>query len=216
MSLASAVWFRAVLALLVMALLSSLGFWQLDRARQKRELHELFLERFDEPALDLGLHAAVPPAGQAWRAAHASGRYEGPTLLLDNRIRNGRVGYELPALTPPPVAPATIRGRLAPPPSTGIDLGSAGPPERVASDVWRVQHIDFAQLAALSPPGFLPVLLYLDATEPGGYDRAWLLPAPDDGKHTAYAVQWFTMAGVVAVIFLLFLRRRRALPNPTP
>jgi cytochrome oxidase assembly protein ShyY1 len=35
-----------------------------------------------------------------------------------------------------------------------------------------------------------------------------VLPAPDDGKHTAYAVQWFSMAGVIVIIFLLSLRRR--------
>lgn len=233
---------RLACGLALVALLSALGVWQLDRARQKRELHARFLDRYEQPALDLSLHAAIPPAAEAWRAAHARGQYTGPTLLLDNRVRHGRPGYEiltgftlddgsrllvdrgwvpagetrdaLPTLDVP-AAPTSVNGRLAPAPSTGIDLGGAADPEPVGAGAWRVQRLDFQRLASLSPPGFLPVLLYLDATEPDGYDRAWQLPAPDDGKHTAYAVQWFAMAGAVATLCFIYLRRRPTAPDET-
>ena len=232
---ATPVWLRAVAALLAIALLSSLGFWQLDRARQKRELHALFTERLEQPPLDLALHRAVPLAGQAWRAASAHGSHGAPTFLLDNRIRDGRVGYEvlstftladgkpilvdlgwLPAGATRKDIPAldipsheiTLRGRLAPAPSTGIALGAPLPPEQLAPGLWRIQRVDFAALGARFDLDYLPALVYLDADEAGGYDRSWVLPAPDDGKHTAYAVQWFSMAGVIVIIFLLSLRRR--------
>ena len=232
---ASPVWLRAVAALVAIALLSGLGFWQLDRARQKRELHALFTERLEQAPLDLALHPAVPLAGEAWRAARAHGSLGAPNFLLDNRIRDGRGGYEvlstltladgkrilvdlgwlpagatrhdIPALDIPAQA-FTLRGRLAPAPSTGIALGAPLPPEQVAAGLWRIQRVDFAELGARFDTDYLPALVYLDAGEPGGYDRNWVLPAPDDGKHTAYAVQWFSMAGVIVIIFLLSLRRR--------
>lgn len=233
---------RLVLGLALIALLCSLGFWQLDRARQKRELRALFLERYAQAPLDLDADAALSAATQAWRAAHGPGRYTGPTLLLDNRTREGRVGYEvltgftladgrrllvdrgwvpagstradIPALSLP-TEPRRVRGRLAPPPSTGLDFGDQDAPEQLGADLWRVQRIDFSRLEALGWPGFLPVLMYLDDTEPDGYDRGWLLPTPDDGKHTAYAVQWFAMAGAVVILCLLHLRRRpRAAAGP--
>lgn len=235
MGSASSVWFRAVAALVAIAILSALGFWQLDRARQKRDLHALFTQRLEQPPLDLSLHRAVPLAGEAWRATRAYGTYGPPTFLLDNRIRGGRVGYEvlgtftladgqrilvdrgwipagatrrdLPRLDIPSQAQA-LRGRLAPAPSTGIALGSPLPPEELAPGLWRIQRVDFAELGARFGTEYLPALVYLDAGEPGGYDRAWALPAPDDGKHTAYAVQWFSMAGAIVIIFLLSLRRR--------
>ena len=241
MSLASAVWVRAVLAVGVITLLCSLGNWQLDRARQKRALHATFVRQLDAPALDLALHAAESLPAQVWRSVVGGGQYGPPVLLLDNRVRDGKVGYEvlsgftladgqrmlvnrgwLPA--PPtrdtlpvidvPGGNLTLRGRLAPAPSTGIVLGTANQPEAAGAGVWRLQHVDFALLSAQFPPGFLPVLVYLDAGEPAGYDRRWVLPAPDDGKHTAYAVQWFAMAATVALIFLFYLRRRAAASRP--
>jgi len=232
---ASSVRFRALAALVAVAILSTLGFWQLDRARQKRELHALFTQRLEQPALDLSLHSAVPIAEEAWRATRAHGTFGPPAFLLDNRIRDGRVGYEvlstltlgdgqrvlvdlgwvpagatrreIPRLEIPAQA-TTVNGRLAPAPSTGIALGPPMPPEQLAPDLYRIQHVDFADLSARFGADFLPALVYLDAGAPGGYDRDWVLPAPDDGKHTAYAVQWFSMAGVVVIIFLLSLRRR--------
>jgi surfeit locus 1 family protein len=231
----SSVWFRALAGLVAVAILSTLGFWQLDRARQKRELHALFTQRLQQPLLDLSLHAAVPVADAAWRATRAQGAYGPPGFLLDNRIRDGRVGYEvlstltlsdgkrvlvdlgwvpaggtrreIPAFEIP-AHEATVNGRLAPPPSTGIVLGPPMPPEQVAPGLWRIQRVDFADLSARFGADYLPALVYLDAGAPGGYDRNWVLPAPDDGKHTAYAVQWFSMAGVVVIFFLLSLRRR--------
>jgi cytochrome oxidase assembly protein ShyY1 len=82
------------------------------------------------------------------------------------------------------------------------------PPEQVGPGLWRVQRVEFDALGDRFGIDYLPALVYLDAGEPGGYDRNWVLPAPDDGKHTAYAVQWFSMAGVIVIIFLLSLRRR--------
>ena len=101
------------------------------------------------------------------------------------------------------------RGRLAPAPSTGLVVGDAARPERLGPDLWRLQHVDFAALDAAFAPGFLPMLVYLDEAEPGGYDRDFVLPAVDDGKHTAYAVQWFAMAGAVAILLGISLHRRR-------
>jgi surfeit locus 1 family protein len=234
------------MALAMIGLLCSLGAWQLDRARQKRELHAAFTRQLDASPVELALLSSPDLAAQAWRAASGRGHYGPPVLLLDNRVRDGQVGYEvLSAFTledgrrilvdrgwlpaPPtrsevprvelPTDAMPLHGRLAPAPSTGMVLGDAARPEAVGTDVWRLQHVDFATLNERFRPGFLSMLVYLDAGEPAGYDRAWALPAPDDGKHTAYAVQWFAMAAVVAVIFLMYLRRRTAAPstaNPSP
>ena len=235
MSQRSAVWPRVAFALTLIALMIALGCWQLDRAEQKRALHAAFERQLEVAPLDLALHAAEPLTSHAWRRVSGQGRYEPPILLLDNRVRDGRVGYEVlttfrlddgarilvdrgwmqaPASRTElpdvrlPAEVARIHGRLAPPPSTGIVIGDAARPERLGPDLWRLQHVDFAALDVAFAPGFLPMLVYLDATEADGYDRDWTLPAADDGKHTAYAVQWFAMAGAVAILLGIFLRRR--------
>lgn len=228
-------WPRTLFALALMGLMVALGCWQLDRAEQKRALRASFERQLDAPPLDLALHAAEPLTRHAWRAVTAQGHYEAPVLLLDNRVRDGRVGYEVltafrladgarilvdrgwiqapptrtevPDLTVP-AGDQRIRGRLAPPPSTGVKVDDAMRPEPLAPDRWRLQHVDFAALEQAFAPGFLPMLVYLDDAAPDGYDRAFALPAVDDGKHTAYAVQWFSMAGAVAILLAISLRRR--------
>lgn len=234
----TAAWPRVLFALAVMAGLSSLGLWQLDRAEQKRALRARFERVIDAPPLDLALHGVEPLTDHPWRPVSGAGRYEPPSFLLDNRVRDGRVGYEvlstfrltdgarilvdrgwiaapatrtdIPAIDLPPATIDGVRGRLAPSPSTGVIVGQAAEPEQIGPALHRLQHVDFATLSARFPPGYLPMLVYLDADEPGGYDRAWRLPAADDGKHTAYAVQWFAMAGAVAILLGIFLRRRYA------
>lgn len=238
-------WPRVVIALCVIGLLASLGVWQLDRAEQKRALRAVFERALDAPPLDLALHELEAPARHPWRRAEGHGHYVEPSFLLDNRVRDGRVGYEVlssfrlddgaqilvdrgwmaaPALRteipsiPQPEGVTAIRGRLAPAPSTGVMLGAAAEPEQVGPALHRLQHVDFPTLNARFPPGYLPMLVYLDAEDAAGYDRNWTLPAPDDGKHTAYAVQWFAMAGGVAILLGIYLRRRLSgvTPSETP
>ena len=81
-----------VLALL--PLLVFLGFWQLARGEQKRVLLDSYAQR----------QAAVPvTAGQllstdepAFRRVQLRGHFDGQhSLLLDNRVRDGKVGVEL-------------------------------------------------------------------------------------------------------------------------
>lgn len=240
MAAAASIWPRTIFACALMALLASLGSWQLDRAAQKRALRAAFEVQVNAPPLDLALHKVEPVTNHAWRGVTAVGRYEAPVLLLDNRVRDGRIGYEvltpfrledgtrilvdrgwllagarrteLPTI-PVPAEVTALRGRLAPAPSTGLVMGDAAEPEALGPDFWRLQHIDFTVLDRHFAPGFLPMLVYLDAAEPGGYDRNWTLPAPDDGKHTAYAVQWFAMAGAVAILLGISLRRGLTTPR---
>lgn len=236
MAHADRIWPRVCFAIILIVLLGALGCWQLERATEKRALRGDFERQLEAPPIELALHGAEPLTRHAWRKTRGSGRYEPPTLLLDNRVREGRVGYEVltafrlddgarilvdrgwvpaPARRtdlPPielPSAETTVSGRLAPTPSTGIILDGAALPERVGPDLWRIQHVDFATLASAFAPGFVPMLVYLDAAAPGGFDRDFVLPAVDDGKHTAYAVQWFAMAGAVAILLGISLNRRR-------
>jgi cytochrome oxidase assembly protein ShyY1 len=53
-------------------------------------------------------------------------------------------------------------------------------------------------------------VLYLDAGQPGALVIARIPPGDDSARHTAYAVQWFAMAAVLAGIGVWNLRRARA------
>ncbi|OWT74827.1 MULTISPECIES: SURF1 family protein [unclassified Achromobacter] len=88
---------RTLAALLLLALavavLASLGRWQLHRADERRAILAAIEGGRAQAPLTL---TAATPAGQlqAWRPAQAHGRYRDDlTVVLDNRNRDGRPGY---------------------------------------------------------------------------------------------------------------------------
>lgn len=78
-------------------LMLSLGFWQLSRAEEKREILEAREQRINTPAV--ALEALAADAERQFTNAEARGQIDNQrTFLEDNQIRRGRPGYEV--LTP--------------------------------------------------------------------------------------------------------------------
>lgn len=131
---------------------ASLGFWQLDRARQKDSLQAAIQARSMQPALRAH---ELKDAQHHHRVALVEGRWKPQTLVfLENRPMNGQAGFivltalELPdgravlvqrgwqprdlrdrTLTQPVPTPADtpvrLRARVAPPPSRLMDFQGA-------------------------------------------------------------------------------------------
>lgn len=106
-----------------------------------------------------------------------------------------------------------LRGLLAPPPSTGLALGSGISRQEGA---WLLTRIDLAaigRVAAARRLTLAPRVLRLDPQFPIGYARDLdILPNTlPPQKHLGYAVQWFALALAVLVTALL-LTFRKATP----
>jgi surfeit locus 1 family protein len=180
------------------------------------------------------LLAAEQTEGYTWAAG--KGRFlTNPVLLLDNQRRGDRVGVHVFGIFRPehgrellvdlgwlpvpgnrqlpevdlPVGEHTLAGLLTPPPSSGIALGPAyavNDPRR-----WLLTRIDIAALSAGLKRGLAPRILRLDPALPFGYARDLdVLPntLPPE-RHRGYAVQWFGLALVTAILALFFGFRRR-------
>jgi surfeit locus 1 family protein len=66
-----------------------------------------------------------------------------------------------------------------------------------------VQQLDLAQLEQVLETRLLPVILLLDKSDEHGFVREWQPVygvTPD--KHRAYAMQWFTLAVVLLLIYV--------------
>lgn len=226
------------LAVLVAAGFSALGLWQLGRAEDKRALlgqvRQLLATRHAVP-----LAVATQEARQAeldW--AGGNGRFaDGPAVLLDNQIHDGRPGVRvyrpfLPAgggqpllvelgwlpvggeRTLPRVAnlpqSRQVQGLLVPPPSPGLARGAVV-----------VQDDGDLLVVALQPAGLAvplgleslaPRVLKLDPALPIGYRRDLdVLPntLPPE-RHLGYALQWFGLALAVLVTAGVLTWRRRS------
>ncbi len=235
---------RLILAVLLIAAcagLVRLGFWQLDRAAQKHARYTAFAERMAaRPVAFDSLAGDELAEAFRWRRVTVSGHYQEFDVLLDNRTRAGRAGYEVlsPFVTeggrmvmvnrgwipmPPtretvpdaiaPADPTTLTGFLGDEPVVGITLAEhAEEAEWLSPRVLRVQRVMLDGLAPLLGAEPAPVVVYLDAGALGALATDWPLPGDGSAKHTAYAVQWFAMATVLALIGGWNLRRKKPLP----
>ncbi len=86
----------SVVTLLVLPCLLSLGFWQLDRADQKRIMYQSFLQKQKAPELDINADNAAHANVETllWRKIRARGEFEQQAdILLDNQVLNREPGY---------------------------------------------------------------------------------------------------------------------------
>jgi surfeit locus 1 family protein len=83
-----------LVVLVLLPLMVFLGFWQLSRGQEKQALLQSYAERRAAQPLSVAQLAAV--ADPAFRRVQLRGHFDAQhSLLLDNRVRDGKVGVEL-------------------------------------------------------------------------------------------------------------------------
>lgn len=228
-------WLPTVAFLVVLPLLVSLGFWQLQRAGEVEQAQERLEQGREAPAVDLA--DGLPEyEDAALRRVTARGRYMSDRqILIDNQARGGTPGYQV--LTPlrlegvdrvilvdrgwvegdldrsvlPEVGvttqPVEVRGTLDRGPQTGIRIGEAVAGE----EEWplRAQYLDYDVLGRHLGASLPEYLVRLDPDEPHGYVRDWSPTWRGPERHYSYAFQWFALAAALCVIFVVVRARRR-------
>ena len=218
------------LAALACVAFIALGNWQSRRADAKRALsHEL-----EEAARAAPLELApgpLDPAALVHRHVVARGSFvpEG-TVLLANRLRHGRSGYEV--VTPLKLGDSSRhvlvnRGWIAAPASPGAIAASTpagvqaidgialerlshaletGAPSKGAIR----QNLDIAAFAAQTGLALEPLVIEQHSDNGDGLQRDW--PRADLGieKNESYALQWYTFAALAIVLGVGFSFRRAA------
>jgi surfeit locus 1 family protein len=217
----------SVVTLVLLGLLMSLGFWQLDRAEQKRALLAGYNSDANETVirLDAGLGSY---ADFNYQFASVSGRYDPRRqFLLDNRTHLGRAGYHVltPLILseqaavlvnrgwvplgrsrdelPDPIVDRefrTVLGRVKVPLSDTFMLG-----EEESRSAWpyRIQRVNTERLGAELGYPLLPVVVLLDPDQPDGFVRDWKPLRYGPERNVGYAVQWFGLAAALLVIYLV-------------
>ncbi|MGD9662618.1 MAG: SURF1 family protein [Porticoccaceae bacterium] len=213
-----------VFAAFFLPLTISLGFWQLQRAEEKQALLDEYRAR--ETAAPQAIASIDSSADHQYRRVKAHGHLiNDRTLLLENRVRNGRPGFEV--MTPVETAPEkpwiwVNRGWIAgsldrtqlpqiPELTTAVTLHGhlyrmLDKPFTVGDEVWRehwpqvLQNFDGTLMARRLGRTFFPYTIRLDQDSPGALATGWEIVNVIPEKHKGYAAQWFTMAAALVIL----------------
>lgn len=219
-------WKLTLVGVLMLTLLVRLGFWQLDRAQEKRSLLNNIEKQQSMSAIPLG---SIPQAEnlRAYQNVTVTGNFMPEKYwLLDNQVLHGKVGYgvivpfrfnndqiilidrgwiaapllreQLPAIDMPSGL-VVLQGRLIKPSDNRMTR------ELEINNRWpkRVQKLELASLQEEIGYPILPWLLQLHMDSPEALAVEWRKANITPSKHKAYAVQWFSMAVVLVIALVI-------------
>lgn len=217
-------WQMTALALFTILLFTRLGFWQLQRADEKKQMLGAHQALTQQAPMVWGPNSKLPAQYQQVRV---QGHFLLKILLLDNQHYRHQFGYHV--ISPLMLASGQIilvdRGWVAgsgtrealPSPETPTGLislqGSAYYP---STKNWRlgqllekeqgnsviVELIDTKLIGQFLHKSVYPFIIRLGKHEANGFVREWAIVAMPPQRHYAYAVQWFVMALVIFIIFI--------------
>ena len=213
----------SILILATMAFLASLGFWQLDRADQKRTI-EASIQKANTGVVELIVNQNEL-LNKEYYEVRLQGSYIGDKqFIYDNQIVDQASGYYVLTpfvLTGQSNAIMINRGFI---PWNGrrdqlddiavdstyreIKIQVSRPIKRIelkTSDISNqfpvlIQAIDFDVIEEISSTSFVDVIGLLDPSSDDGFVRKWEPYTGSIEKHIGYAIQWFLMALVLGII----------------
>lgn len=220
-------------AVLLICLGIALGQWQIRRAVEKENTARQIQQRAQWPLLTLRDDTA-PQDVVPFRRLQLRGEFiDGWSLYLDNRPLHGKAGFyvlmplriegsrrhvlvargwqardplqrtRLPALVTPSgnvALEGMVRDRL----DRAMQLGQADSVQPGGI----VQNLDLDSLAKASGLQFYPFVVEQTSDLADGLQRDWPMPSSGADKHRAYAFQWYALAAMALLFFVVTGFRR--------
>lgn len=217
-------WKIGLFSLLLMPLLISLGFWQLRRAEEKQTIQDLWRHQQAMPPIEID---AILDSDDNFRRVKVTGQFIPERYwLLENKIRDGRLGYEIvmpfrlvdghwlivnrgwaaagryredmPHFSTPN-AQITLSGTLSKP-SNSVFIDETQ--STVQHWPHRVLEIDPIVMKQQLGRPLMAKVLRLGAGSPAALEVGWQPVNMTPAKHIGYALQWFAMAVALGVLFI--------------
>ncbi|QUM79664.1 SURF1 family protein [Moritella sp. 5] len=211
-------------SLLAIVICIKLGLWQVSRAQEKQALLDI-----NQPALT---SLTQITASSLHREVSLYGYFDNEApILLDNQTYNKQFGYHLylpfhsdkqiilvnlgwlPGSTSRSLLPDIpqltghyqLDGTLSAQQGSPLLLGENIAPTTQGPLV--IQRTDIPQLRTTLNIPLNPLLLQLNPDTHIGFIKTWTITVMPPAKHTAYAVQWFTLAFALSLSSGYWLKR---------
>ncbi|MEJ2619210.1 MAG: SURF1 family protein [Candidatus Thiodiazotropha sp.] len=212
---------------IVIPLLCMLGFWQLDRAEQKRTQAASLEMRRNLPPITLTNSTPIEVDQLRYRNVLLQGRFIAEkTILIANRKYLGKTGFHV--VTPLRLSnndgvvlvnrgwlkaapstdssvlkmgaePLTIAGEIRIPQAPAIEL-TPSDDNRGLIPHWPYLTLDrYRQWSGLE---ILPFLVLQSSEDDLALIRQWPTPKVSDLMHIGYAIQWFAFAIIALLVWL--------------
>lgn len=220
-----------VITVLAIVVMVKLGFWQLERAEQKRQLFSDYeQQKSEDEAIPFAKLKQVSPESDRFRYVEVTGQFlQQPVFFLDNQIEKGIVGYEVIALFQPRANSQTnlpVNMGWLPAPKSRKVLPEVSIPQGMkqltgflyfpsdnpfttntyetdlTAGTIRIQQFQPAAVAKQLDIALTNSVLLLETPEGIGWQRDWKPQVMSPEKHQGYALQWFSLAIACLVIFL--------------
>jgi surfeit locus 1 family protein len=205
-----------------------LGVWQLDRAALKHGYEAQYFERMAEAPVLM----PDAPGDTDFRRVTLTGTFHTERyFLVDNQVHEGAPGYWVVSLFRAGDGREWLinRGWIAAPRRRDAlpEASTPGDPVRVTGVVWpdlglvpllaeddwtpgwpkRVQRLDPVRMAEAAGAS-APVEIRLEAGQPGAFIAAATAHDFQATRHEGYAAQWFGLAGVLVIGYIVHGLRR--------
>ena len=226
-----------LLTICLVTLFVRLGIWQLDRAEEKQQILVAYEQRNAAPRVVLTGNNLEHI--ESYQRVSLNGQADaGHQILLDNKVHNGRVGFEV--LLPVQISGSdkwilVNRGWLAMGrnrnelPDIAVDNSiqiyhgvvkvPLGDEFTIGNgnqwgDHWPqlIQWLDIKEAAVNLGYDLVPYILLQSKDDEGAYVRDWKMISSSPDKSISYAVQWFLFAIILLGLYL-FLNYKRVPPG---
>lgn len=229
-------WLMLILTLLFFSLFVRLGFWQIQRADEKRKM--IVAQKTQELQKPLFWTKSQKQPLQYERII-LKGNYLPQIFLLDNQHHQHQFGYNVLSplelldgsiimidrgwvagelsrrIFPNIITPhgfLTLQGSVYFPSKNQWVLGPSL--EKKGNKVVILERLDTQLMSQVLQKTVSPFIIRLDKQDANGFVREWATVSMPPQRHLAYALQWFVMALVVLIIFVaLNLKKKNEKTN---
>jgi surfeit locus 1 family protein len=217
-------WQMSLLAVFAILLFTRLGYWQLQRAAEKKLMLSAHHEFASQDPISWQPDRKLPAQ---YQPIVVKGHFLPKVLLLDNQHYQHQFGYhvisplmlvnghvilvdrgwlagdvtrrELPEVDVPSGF-IDVMGQVYYPSDKNWSLGQLIEKEQLNLAV--IELIDTQLVSQFLHKSVYPFIIRLGKYEAGGYVREWAIVSMPPERHDAYALQWFAMALVILILYI--------------